>query len=102
MNAAIITKVTVSKTTGQTKLYAICQAKKIRVPWDHELNTAANHIQAAKQLAKQVEWFGKFYGGGMPDNSGYCFVQATSFYHDLDTGSIYNRSISIAFNTEEN
>ncbi len=101
MNAAIITKVTVSKTTGQTKLYAICQAKKIRVPWNNELSTQANHVQAALQLAINVGWEGTYYGGGLPDNTGYCFVMSKTVYTDPKTNIYSEHYMSSAFDADD-
>lgn len=101
MNAAIITKVVVSRTTGQTKLYATCQAKKIRVPWNYEYDHIANHIFAAKQLAEQVGWRGQWSGGGLPDQTGYCFTQIADFYRDPKTNITREHKIGYAFHTED-
>ena len=35
----------------------------IQVPWDHALGVDQNHAQAARKLALQMEWHGRWFGG---------------------------------------
>ena len=96
MNAAIITK-----SIGQVKdkIKATCQAGSITVKCDNKLNAPDNHRQAAMQLAIKVGWEGTYYGGGMPDQTGYCFVQSLSVY--TDNGQYRENPIGNAFDATD-
>ncbi len=41
---------------------------------DNALNIEDNHAKAAEALANKYKWRGVWYIGGMPDDTGYCFV----------------------------
>lgn len=52
------------------------------VPYDYQLDHAQNHMEAAKALAKELGWKGKFQGGSTKD--GMCFtIECESFSFTL-------------------
>lgn len=57
------------------RIIAKCEAKRISVPWDDELDTGANYAAAALQLMDQLGWSEKndLVMGGTRE--GYVFVQ---------------------------
>ena len=57
------------------RIVARAFAGKVTVPWDYSENVMANHAAAAKALAEKYQWSGgRWHGGGLPDDTGYCFV----------------------------
>jgi len=44
------------------------------VCWDDELYIGDNHDRAAKLFAEKYKWHGRWIGGGMPDQTGNCYV----------------------------
>lgn len=76
MRQAITTRYAGPTDSRGSRVIARCQAKRITVPWDHALDAEANHTAAALELARQLGWDGEWLGGGLPDDSGYAFVQA--------------------------
>lgn len=44
----------------------------VTVPYDHGLDSFANHQAAAEALCKKLKWTGTLVGGGTV--GGYCFV----------------------------
>lgn len=50
------------------------------VSWDDALYIDANHTAAAKQFALKHEWSGQWCGGGMPDQTGNCYVRLPTFF----------------------
>jgi hypothetical protein len=71
---AIVTKFISPTNTKGSRIKATAAAGSVTVNWDYSLNVAMNHHKAAKALATKMEWSTQLYGGGMPDNSGYCWV----------------------------
>ena len=58
-----------------SRIKATCQARSRIYSWDDALNPSANHTKAAETLAKQLDWKGKWVGGGLPDGTScYCCV----------------------------
>lgn len=53
---------------------ADCAAKRLSFPWDQGIGTFDNHMNAAAKLAEFMGWAGKWVAGGMPDETGYVFV----------------------------
>ena len=54
---------------GQTnhrgsRIVAQCNARRIIVPWDYDLDTEDNHRAAAKALIAQLGWDNKRWSGG--------------------------------------
>lgn len=48
--------------------------------WNDGLNIDANHTAAAKAFAEEHEWAGQWCGGGLPDQTGNCYVRIPSFF----------------------
>ena len=71
---AITTKYLGPTNVKGSRIKATCTAKSVTVSCDHALNIENNHAAAAGALAEKMGWSGKWYQGGMPDDSGYCFV----------------------------
>lgn len=61
--------------TKDARIIARCEAKRISVPWDDNLDTGANHAAAALQLMDQLGWSERndLVMGGTRE--GYVFVQ---------------------------
>jgi hypothetical protein len=60
-------------------------AGSVTIHLDHALNIEENHAKAALALATKYGWPGDYYMGGMPDDSGYCFVSADESTKAFDT-----------------
>lgn len=62
-------------TNGNYRVIARCEAKRISVPWDDNLDIRSNHAAAAQQLMDQLGWSERndLVMGGTRD--GYVFVQ---------------------------
>jgi 7-cyano-7-deazaguanine synthase in queuosine biosynthesis len=71
---AITTKYTGPGNVRGARIIAKAAAGRVTMPYDHALNIEANHAKAAEKLARKFGWTGSYYQGGMPDDSGYCFV----------------------------
>jgi hypothetical protein len=83
---AIITKYIGPSNTKGSRIKATAAAGSITLHLDHALSTEENHAKAAEALANKFKWRGCWYGGGMPDDSGYCWVSAeTSVEHAFRT-----------------
>ncbi len=55
-----------------TRVVAHCDAGKLTVAWDYELDVEANHRAAALALITQLGWSGHWHGGSM--HSGYVWT----------------------------
>jgi len=75
MLQAIVTKWLPLTSRCQSRIRATAAAGSIIVPWEHGLNADANHAAAARKLAEKFGWEGEWRGGGLPDRSGFAFVQ---------------------------
>lgn len=42
--------------------------------WDAGASVEENHARVAKLLAAKMKWAGLYVGGGLPDDSGFVFV----------------------------
>lgn len=71
---AIVTKYLGPTNSRGARIKATAAAGSQTVYYDHSLNIEANHARSAKQLAMKFGWTGSYYQGGMPGDSGYCFV----------------------------
>ena len=72
---AITTKYLGPTNQRGARIVARAFAGKVTVPWDYSENVMANHAAAAKALAEKYQWTGgRWHGGGLPDDTGYCFV----------------------------
>ena len=69
---AIITKYIPCTNTRGSRIQAKCEAKTIYFSYDHSLNVENNHIAAAKELIKKLDWGGEWVSGGTA--TGYVFV----------------------------
>lgn len=58
-----------------SRIKAWCAAKTVWVSWDYALGTAENHALAAQRLLDLLRWDGSYVGSGLPDASGYTFVE---------------------------
>ena len=74
MRQSITTKYLGPTNTRGSRIVAKAQAGKITIAWDHALDSADNHIAAAKAFASKYGWTGRWVGGALPDGLGYCFV----------------------------
>ena len=59
-----------------SRIRAKAAAGTIWKDYDHALGTEQNHAAAAKALAEKLDWGHEWHAGGLPDMSGYCFVQS--------------------------
>lgn len=73
---AIVTKFIGPTNTLGARIKAKASAGSVTMPWDHSFSIEANHAKAAQTLADKLEWSGKWFQGGMPDDTGYVFVSA--------------------------
>lgn len=71
---AIVTKYIGPSNTKGSRIKATAAAGSITVHLDHALNIEQNHAAAAQALANRFGWRGNWQMGGMPDDTGYCFV----------------------------
>jgi len=69
---AIKTKFLGPTETKPARIRAECDASAETTPYDHSLDADQNHIRAAKTLANNLGWSGRWHGGGMEDE--YFFV----------------------------
>ena len=76
---AIVTKYIGPSNTKGSRIKATAAAGSITVHLDHALNIEENHAKAAEALANKFNWSGNYFMGGMPDDSGYCFVSSDNF-----------------------
>lgn len=79
MTQAIQTKFLGPTNTRGSRIRAWCEAKSIVVAWDHSLNQQDNHAAAARAVYEAMGWCGDgftaWYGGSLPGDQGYAFVQ---------------------------
>jgi hypothetical protein len=73
---AIVTKYLPPTNVKGSRIKATAAAGSLTVHIDHALNIEDNHAVAAKALANKLEWRGTWFMGGLPNDSGYCFVCA--------------------------
>lgn len=71
---AIVTKFLGPTNVRGSRIKAKAAAGSVIIPYDHALNIEHNHAKAAEALAIKFGWSGFYVQGGMPDDSGYCFV----------------------------
>lgn len=76
---AIVTRYLSSSATRGARITATAQLGGVTVDWDDSQGVYENHIRAAKALADKWGWGGRWYGGALPTDQGYCFVCAGSF-----------------------
>ena len=60
--------------TKPARVVAKCQASKVIVSWDENLNVEDNHHAAAKALAKKLEWHGVWMCGAKANGKGNVYV----------------------------
>lgn len=73
---AIVTKFIGPTDRRGSRVKATASAGCITLSWDHAWNSEQNHARAALALAAKMNWDGKYVGGGMPNDSGYAWVNA--------------------------
>ncbi len=71
---AIVTKYIGPSNTKGSRIKARAAAGSLTVHLDSALNIENNHAKAAEALANKYKWRGNWFMGGMPDDTGYCFV----------------------------
>ncbi len=76
MFQAIVTKFIGPTNVRGSRVKATAAAGSVILQWDHSLNSEDNHAAAAKALANKMGWHGEWFDGGMPGNSGNCYVCA--------------------------
>lgn len=85
MYQAITTKYLGPTNVRGSRVKATAAAGSLTLNWDVALNSDQNHIAAAKALAEKFDWGGaEWHGGGLPDCSGYVFVQG-----DIGGGPVF-------------
>ena len=75
MTQAIQTKWLGPTNTRGSRVRAWCNARSLTIGWDHSLNIEGNHQAAAMAVAKLLGWDGEWFGGALPNEQGYAFVQ---------------------------
>jgi hypothetical protein len=63
---AIVTKFLGPTDHRGSRVKATCQARSLTLSWDHRLNPSGNHLAAAKTLALNLGWGGRWIEGGLP------------------------------------
>ena len=71
---AIITKYFGPSNSKGSRINASAAAGSITIGLDNALNVERNHAKAAEALANKLGWPGDWHIGGMPSDTGYCFV----------------------------
>jgi hypothetical protein len=71
---AIETRYLRATNTKGARIKATAWAGSVTVPYDHALNTDANHKAAADALIAKMGWIGEFAQGGNVKGDGYVFV----------------------------
>ncbi len=71
---AIVTKYIGPSNTKGSRIKATAAAGSVTLHLDNSLNIEDNHALAALALANKYAWRGTWHMGGMPGDSGYCFV----------------------------
>lgn len=79
MRQAIVTKYHGPTDKRYSRISATATARRKYVDYDQGLSVDANHKRAAEALATSLGWKGEWYGGGMPNDTGYVFVCRTDF-----------------------
>lgn len=74
---AIVTKYLGPTNFRGSRIKAHCEATSVVVSYEHAWNSERNHDEAARKLATKLNWAGKWFAGGMPDNKGNCYVCVT-------------------------
>ncbi len=78
MRQAIVTKFLSPTDTKGSRVKATCDAGSVVVSWSHSLNQSENHFAAMMKLCEKLGWNGLIrQGGGLPNNAGYCWVDAS-------------------------
>ena len=77
MYQAIQTKYLAATNVRGSRIKATAAAGSITLHFDSGLNSEANHVRAARQLAERYGWEGTWHGGSIPGTSGYAFVLAS-------------------------
>ena len=79
MAQAIVTKYHGPTNTRGSRISARCNARRIYVAWDYELDVDANHWAAAMRPVRIMGWGGEWVCGSLPDACAdyACFIDAT-------------------------
>ena len=86
---AIVTKYIGPTNFRGARIKARAAAGTLTIPYDHALNIEQNHAKAAKAFALKLKWPGFWVQGGMPDDSGYCFINERAGKKDSVTWAFY-------------
>ena len=84
---AITTKYIGPSNTKGARIKATCDAGSITVSYPHELSGQDVHAFAAMALVRKLGWDeangykGQWFGGALPSQAGYVFVQAVGAYN---------------------
>lgn len=79
MRQAIVTRYLGPTDRRGARVKATAAAGSVTVSWDHALDQAANHAAAAQALAAKFGWGGRWYAGGLPDEAGNVYVDASEY-----------------------
>ncbi len=77
MRQAIVTKFVGPTNRLGSRVIARASAGRMTFHWDHSLGIEDNPARAARLYAQAKEWPGHWHGGGMPDGSGFVFVNSS-------------------------
>lgn len=69
---AITTKYIGPTNTRGSRIKASAQCGSVTISYDDSLRDP--HTEAAKAFAVKMGWAGHWYGGGLPDGKGNCYV----------------------------
>lgn len=61
-----------TNTRGSRVSATSASGHRLFLQWDDACNSGENHIAAARELARKLDWAGAWQGGSTKD--GYCFV----------------------------
>lgn len=75
MTQAIQTKFLGQTNTRAARIKAWCEAGTLTQEVDYHYRHDERHRIVAMALAAKLDWPGPWYGGSLPNNAGYAFVQ---------------------------
>lgn len=80
MRQAIVTKYIGPTNFRGSRVKASAYAGSITIDYDNGKNSEANHLEAARRLALKFGWIGKWVAGGMPTETGNCYVNLDAVF----------------------
>lgn len=68
-----------------SRIVASCEAGRVTVPWNVELNTSDNHSAAVHALLLKMEWSGRWRGSSLGDGRRFVFIQLEGYARSTST-----------------